>query len=411
MHIPTKNKFSKQVRLLYLADIQGPELIAKRGLLRNLSFAGTAKVLAICEALMLAGCEVQIYSPGSVAERTGRYFSRMHESIINKFGTVAIEYGALIDDRFFRFFFGIFGALINTPRIIRSHSIDFLIIYNLTASNVLSALIARVFGCKVFLEYEDGVTNLRSGKFKFLKSPLFVFERLAQKFLSGVIGASEELNNRVNVKNSIVLPGILGEEMMLGSSNSRKKLWTPSRSLRMIYAGGMDESKGIDRFLIALKDVRFDFPIELVVCGSGPLSKQIDNLCHQNISNIKINFLGAVSRGELIEHLCWADVGINPHRGDLHGGNSWPFKIVEYLALSGTVFSNATNKISPELEKRLWTYKGDEIQSIANAMQDFLRDWPLVSLGSDERRHWALSEFSSHAFSEKLSKFLMYSNL
>lgn len=90
----------QSLKLLYLADIQGPKLISERGIIRNLSYAGTNKVFAICQSLLMGGHEVYIYSPGSPAERTGRYYPKINEKIINEYGNIYIEYGASKDDRF-----------------------------------------------------------------------------------------------------------------------------------------------------------------------------------------------------------------------------------------------------------------------------------------------------------------------
>jgi glycosyltransferase involved in cell wall biosynthesis len=406
MQINPINQNSNQIRLLYLADIQGPGLIAKRGIERNLSFAGTAKVFGICQSMLIAGFHVRIFSPGSPAEKTGRYYSKTNEKIIDQFGVIDIEYGASMDDRIGRFLFSIFGALVTVPKIIKNNAIELVVIYNLSTTNILSALVARILGCKVYLDYEDGVTASRTTQHSAVRSFLLSYEWLAKKVVSGVIGASKELASRINVENSMVIPGILDEGTLQHAKGLPKSLWTLDRALRIIYAGGMDESKGIDRFLMALQNVVLDYEVELVVCGHGPMSKKVSDLCQQNIQGMRIRFLGVVSREELINCLCWADVGINPHRSDFHKGGSWPFKVAEYLALCGTVFSNRTNKISPELEKRLWLYEGDEVGSITFALQSFLKDWPLISIGSNERREWAISEFSARTLSLRLKYFL-----
>ena len=396
----------RSLRVLYLADIHGPKLISARGIIRNLSYAGTTKVFSICQSLLMGGHEVFIYSPGSPAERTGRYYPKINEKIIDKYGNIYIEYGASKDDRFLRFILAIYGAIVNTPKLIRNHSIKLVIIYNLSAVNVLSSLIARCLGCKVILEYEDSVVATRGARSSYSKLFFLFNEYLLKKIISGVLAASEELGRRIGIKNSVIVPGILDYETMQAALSYPKDIWTAGRSLRLIYAGGMDSSKGIDRFLRALVEIRFEFSVELEVYGHGPISEEIATLAKQHLPNIEIRFVGVVSRTQLVNRLCWADVGINPHRSDLHNGGSWPFKVVEYLALCGTVFSNKTNKINPDLRNRLWEYDGNETEQIAKEFQSFLGSWPEISKKSDERRRWALSEFSSETLSIKINNFL-----
>ena len=392
--------------MLYLADIQGPKLISARGIVRNLSYAGTTKVFSICQSILMGGHQIYIYSPGSPAERTGRYYPKISENITNEYGNIYIEYGASVDDRVFRFILAIYGAIVNIPNLIRRHSIKLVIIYNLSAVNVLSALIAHFLGCKIILEYEDSVVASRGVRPSFSKLFFLSYEYLAKKIISGVMAASEELGHRISINHSVIVPGILDNETIQAAFIYPKNIWTAGRSLRLIYAGGMDSSKGVDRFLKALKDVRFDFSVELEVYGHGPMGEEIAKFSQQKLPNTEIRFIGAVSRAQLINRLCWADVGINPHRSDLHNGGSWPFKVVEYLALCGTVFSNKTNKINPDLRSRLWEYDGNETEQIAKAFQSFLDSWPEISKNSDERRRWALSEFSSETFSIKINHFL-----
>jgi glycosyltransferase involved in cell wall biosynthesis len=392
--------------VLYLADIQGPKLISARGIVRNLSYAGTTKVFSICQSILMGGHQIYIYSPGSPAERTGRYYPKISENITNEYGNIYIEYGASIDDRICRFLFSIYWAVINITKLIRKYSITLVIIYNLSTVNVISALIARFLGCKVILEYEDSVVASRGSRPSFAKFFFLSFEFLAKKIISGVMAASEELGHRIGISHTVIVPGILDQETTQAASKHPKNIWTSGRSLRLIYAGGMDQSKGIDRFLRALKDVRFNFLVELEVCGHGPMSMEVSKLAQQQLPNVEIRFIGSVSREQLINRLCWADVGINPHRSDIHNGGSWPFKVAEYLALCGTVFSNKTNKINSDLQSRLWEYDCNESELIAKAFQDFLDSWPEISQYSDERRRWALSAFSSEAFSVKINSFL-----
>lgn len=97
----------------------------------------------------------------------------------------------------------------------------------------------------------------------------------------------------------------------------------------------------------------------MVVCGVGLLDKRINQLCKSGRHDIQ--FLGLVSKYEVIKLMIWGDVGVNPHRNDLHNDGTWPFKVVEYLGTCGTVFCCNSGGISKDLRDKLFIYDGNEV--------------------------------------------------
>ena len=112
--------------------------------------------------------------------------------------------------------------------------------------------------------------------------------------------------------------------------------------LKLLYAGGLDESKGIERFMEATE--RVDAPFEIHICGKGTLAETLKAMC--DASRHDAVFHGLVDRDQLVELQTICHVGLNPHRIDLHSGGAWPFKVVEYLAGCGTVFCSQRDRKS-----------------------------------------------------------------
>jgi glycosyltransferase involved in cell wall biosynthesis len=392
--------------ILYIADIHGLELIQARGIKRNLSLAGFTKVCTIAESLRRFGHRVVVLSFGSPAEGTGMMFSAMQELIPQSQGdTLQVVYVGAVDIRILRDFYSGLCSLVKLPALIRQNSIDTVIVYNLSIANLLLAAASKILGCRIFFEYEDSVRISRSGqKFILIRWLTRAYEILARCFANGSFSASFELSQVFSADRRIIIPGILGQDIADISRDFSPDLWNPSRPLRLIYAGGLDSSKGLDRFLEALFGVSHSCKVEMRICGSGPQEQLVKELCRR--SGGRVVFLGLVSRSELLNQLLWADVGINPHRSDLHDGGTWPFKVVEYLATCGTVFCSNTNGISRDLAAQLFPYEGNTETQIRSAFLLFLEQWPYLSVMAQSRRKWALEKYSLNTVGSELNNLL-----
>jgi len=170
----------------------------------------------------------------------------------------------------------------------------------------------------------------------------------------------------------------------------------------LVYAGGFDESKGIDRFLRALEEIGVE--LEMQVCGTGPQSELIRELCLSSKHNIK--FRGLVDRAEMLEIFNWADVGINPHRSDMHCGGSWPFKVIEYLAIIGTVFCSRTNELPHDLESVLYIYQGNTVSEIRNEFEMFLKHIEGNIRDAEDRRKFVSTKYSAPTIGHEMQEFL-----
>lgn len=388
--------------ILYLADVQGPEVVKARGIVRNYSIAGNAKVFGICKALTGSGHSVTIYSPGSVAERSGRCFPSQHEVLTTAKGALRIVYGSTIDNRYLRPFTELGAALSILPALFRKRSIDAVFVYNVTVLHLAVAVICCLFGKKVFLEYEDSAVASRTSSPPLWKRLYRVHERVFSMVASGALAPSLGLLDDLGIGNSLCIPGALNEDLVSAAQAVARPAWSKTASLRIIYAGGLDESKGIDRFLLAVEMI--DTPLEIHVCGSGPLEQTIANLCLA--SRHAATFHGLVPREELVALMIRADVGINPHRSDLHGGGSWPFKVVEYLAACGTVFCNLSADIPSELRNNLYLYQANDPDGIKVAFADFLTQWAQVTRDAAQRRQWAIGEFGPDGLARKVEQLM-----
>jgi glycosyltransferase involved in cell wall biosynthesis len=392
--------------VLFVANVQGEKLVYHRGIRRNYSIAGNTKVFGITRALSEHGVKVGIYSPGTVAERSGRYFSAFNELLnIGKY-KVQIWYGATIDNRVLRTGVELFSLIKTLPRLIKSQQINVIVVYNLSFITLISAIISIGCGCKLILEYEDSALAARTSRPPIRKKIYRIHELFFQHWCNGVYAPSAELLDAIGIPNRLLLPGVVNPDLIEASLNTARttdvSTTSEARPIKLLYSGGLDESKGIDRFMVAIEEI--NYPIELHICGAGHLADDLKRYCTESRHNAF--FHGLVDRGQLVELQSRCDVGLNPHRSDLHEGGSWPFKVAEYLAGCGTVFCSRSCKIPKALANRLFLYDGNSSESIASAFSVFLERWPELSNGAEERRKWAITEFGPDGVVKKIQSLL-----
>lgn len=383
-------------KILYIADIFGPNFIKIRKPKNNLSFAGSAKVLSIASALKYYGHDLIIYSYGSISNNSFKFYSSFDETILDQDkNNIKIHYGFTFDNKYLRLILSYLSALIFIPKIIYENSINIIIIYNLTTINLIILLIGKLFNLKIILQYEDGATLSREMGRSKIKSVFYFFEIIAKKLADGIFGPTKKLILRKY--KAKVIPGILGDDLLVKKKVKNTNTNSLNNSIKIIYAGGFDKSKGIDLFLKAINHI--NFKIEMIVTGNGPILPEIKKLCVHNRHSVK--FCQSVSRKKLIKYLNWADVGINPHL-NIHEGGAMPFKIIEYLGTCGTVFSNSLDGMPKKLKSKVYLYKGENLTDISIGFKLFLKKWPKLKKTSESRIMWTRKNYSKKKIGKEL---------
>jgi glycosyltransferase involved in cell wall biosynthesis len=385
---------NKDLKILYIANVQGEQLVSARKIFANYSIAGNTKVFGICRSIAKTVKKISIYSPGSVAERSGKFYNKFKETVISaNDGKIDVFYGETIDNRWLRCFVESFAMFRYLPKLIKTHKFDILVIYNISLLTLIASFIGKIYKIKIILEYEDSAIASREKKIPFYKRIYRIHELFMQKICFGVFSPSIELLKAIGIHNSMLLPGVLSEDLYEYSCKNINRVVNKKKSLKCVYAGGFDISKGIDRFLQAVQKI--DRSLEIHICGKGRLKEEIKELSKS--SKHEIVFHGLVRREELIQLLNECDIGLNPHRSDLHEGGSWPFKVVEYLAGCGTVFCNRTGNIPLDFAKYLFVYEGNSVEEIATAFRLLIDQEDQLLYTATGRKKWALENFGPDA--------------
>ena len=141
------------MRIAYIAPYQGPELLKRRPIVRNLALAGNIKIELIAELLRRANHEVDVISQGEVVDQRLRFYRGFSEPR-PVHPEIPVRYASTIPVRFLN---GLWSASSTLRLFKRLHGVnpyDLVIIYNLKRPQVVCADHAqRRLGIPVVFEY------------------------------------------------------------------------------------------------------------------------------------------------------------------------------------------------------------------------------------------------------------------
>ncbi len=351
------------MRIAYIANYQGPDLIDRRGIHRNLALAGSQKIQTVASLLADTGHDVTILSPGIVAERKGHWHAGFASKLAPT-GSSTVRYAAALDAPVVSQVVAmatLWMAFVNEQT---RHPFDLVILYNfgLAEGIVADRAISR-FGIPLLIEYEDDTDVMPDGR-RTWKNRVWnwIRNRLASR-AHGVFAPSPELLAQFEVPNKLLVRGILGQDLREALATRTSGRDSP---LRVLFAGTIQPSKGIDLLCEAWERGHFQ-DAELHIVGDGPMRSQLE----QRFKESHIRFHGFVPRGQLVRMLAEASVCVNPHRaGQVKPGSVFPFKMIEYLAVGCPVVSTRMGQIEPELELGICYAESESPDDLANTLRN-----------------------------------------
>jgi glycosyltransferase involved in cell wall biosynthesis len=356
------------MRIAYIAPYQGPELVKRRPVGRNLSLAARVKVEVIAELLRRRSHDVEIFSQGEVIERALRFYPGFCESEPFHPG-IPVHYGSALPVRFLNAIW----SSIDTVRLFekrhRANPFDAVIIYNLKLAQIRCAKRAALrLGLPVVLEYEDDVFVDVLGRpedgFKIRRHLSAVREIF--NLVSGGSGVTPHLLTQLPSS----IPKILLRGVVSGEIANATKPAIATRKNWVVFSGTLSRTKGLEP-LIKAWDMVGPPDWELHIAGEGELG---DRLRKMAASSRGIVFDGLLDRNENARLLCSAKIGINPHDLSRTPGNCFAFKIIEYLAAGMHVITTPMGPLEPELERGITYIADNKPETIASALKQVIEN-------------------------------------
>jgi Glycosyl transferases group 1/Glycosyl transferase 4-like domain len=355
------------MRIAYIAPYQGPALVKRRPIIKNLSLAGRVKTERIAELLQRSSHDVEILSQGEVIEHQFKVYPRFSEPAPFH-ANIPVYYSSAFPVRFLN---GLWSSLSLLWIFKARHRIapyDVVLIYNLKPPQVICARYAmRRLSLPVILEYEDGAfvdhKAKRDGRFT---GAFYLY--LAKRLLPSVAGcmavSPHLLSQTPSSIPKFLLQGVVGDEILNAKrqANSSRKNW-------IVFSGTHYRAYGLEQLIRAWGMV--DLPgWELHIAGDGEMTAALQRMAEGNKT---IMFHGLLNREENARFLCSAKIGINPHDILRTSGNVFAFKIIEYLAADDHVISTPMGALEPEIESGITYMPDNKAETIAATLKQVIQ--------------------------------------
>ena len=245
-------------------------------------------------------------------------------------------------------------------KINKEKHIDNIIFYNYKPEVAFVALIAKKrLKIPITIEYEDGYSNVST--ISKLKSIIFKYtEDKVSKAIDSAILVNSVLKEKYNVPN-IVIRGVVNQKFYDECKKYKKKR---NEVFTILYSGGLDETRGINVLINALKYVSID--LKLIITGNGNI----------NFEDERIDFRGFVSYEEMKKIMMQADLLIQCQLvNSKFKDASFPSKIFEYIATNNFIISSKVADIESFCRNNIIYYDNDDSRDLAKKIEEVYDLW------------------------------------
>jgi glycosyltransferase involved in cell wall biosynthesis len=218
---------------------------------------------------------------------------------------------------------------------------------------------------------------------------------LGKNFLKCVATINGFWPNQKKHLKSFENPCINNEQFQFGKAIDKSF----DNKLKVIFAGRLEEAKGIDLILKVLKTLPQDRFEEWVFIGEGPLKKALQNATKKLKINAK--FPGFVSQSEVHRYLANADILILPSKSEGFPkivAEAWNYKVIPVVSPVGSLphyLKNGKNGfIMDDVSKK----------SLNNVFEEFLKMTPQKLQGIAQNGQELAHKFTFEYYYKHLQK-------
>lgn len=389
------------MRIAYYTSYLGGELISRFGKGKKFALSGPLKSLGIARSLLMAGHEVEIFSPGVTT----------FDAIIPAFteteeypeGQLIVNYCKITSKRR--------CDPINQYRCQhllrnahRKHPYDLILYYNITLGAAL--MIPKTDGVLRVLEYEDNIfnKNLVGDKSSFDGYKRWMYDRII-RHTDGIMAVCNGLMLS-EIKHKVLTPGIINEEV-INNVSDRCNIIDKSKPVKIILTGGIHYSKGGDLLVGAMQYV--ERPCHVKVFGNCNLDERLKGMIENIPLRHNFEFCGYMPHGELIKLLDnEADILINTTRSMGVGAQAagFPFKMMEYASTGRPIVSSEIGRLNDDFNSHITYFEDESPEAVARAIEEVIADYDNKVSSALELKQLVLREYSIKGLSDKIGRFI-----
>ena len=395
------------MRILYVANYQGNDLVKNRHILRNRSLGGSRKIELVSNVLKSKGHDVLILSTGMPAEGTWKFY-KSYESTVsnNEDGGARVFYSSCIDSKYLKFlisFLSSFKFLLKESKV---KPFDLILIYDIEEYPFFISWLYHSFVKRIpiILEYEDSIELSGRGIGLIRRTGWRIMGRWLSGRVKGIIGLNNQLTGSRYCKydNRYTLPGIVSKTLC-NLSLKRPLPFSGKGPFLAVFSGSLIKAKGV-HYIINVAH-KFKGRIKFVISGSGPLLNELTELAEHSGGDVDI--VGCLDRMELDKLLTSADILLSPHEEE-NSGNILPFKLVEYLVSGGVVITTKDNRLTDDVFNYCEIMSpGDD--ALANSLEKVLTEREFMIERAKKGQVWAISKYSESVVSDSIHKLMLNS--
>ena len=388
------------MKIAYLTSYLGHEFLKRYGEGKKFALSGPFKSLGLARAMLSAGHDVTIFSPGvTTCDAIIPSFTEVEEY---PEGKLTIHYCHIVSKRKM--------GIINDVRIAKllrrkACEFDVLLYYNICLS---AAFTIGAFSNKIrVLEYEDNIFNKAlegdRNSFEFFKRKLYNY-LIART--DGVMSVCLGLQLKDRLKYSVLTPGVINDEVINNISDRVNKLRSET-PVHIILAGGIHYSKGGDLLVKSMQYIKT--PCIVSVYGNCDLTPAMKSLMDTVPSYHKFEFNGYMPHADLIKEFDKsADILINTTRSMHVGAQAagFPFKMMEYASTGRPIVSSEIGKLDEDYNRHITYYEGEDPKAIAEAIEEVIANYnQKVALALDLQQK-VLNEYTIKGIGVRINDFL-----
>jgi glycosyltransferase involved in cell wall biosynthesis len=232
-------------------------------------------------------------------------------------------------------------------------------------------LFSRLLGKKIAVVITDpaGVLLPTDGKIsRFLKKCDAAFIGMALRRTDAIVTLAPALISRFSLQQTpaLVFPGILDSSFVKQVMLSNVSKSVAQKKFTIIYAGGLHQAYGVDQLIDAILEMPTDLSIQLQLFGRGDQEQRIQQLA---LNDPRFYYGGFVGNDILIHAMLSADLLINPRPTTADFSlNSFPSKLIEYLATGKPVLTTKISSIPEEYKPYFLYIEKEDSSGIKDAL-------------------------------------------